>query len=170
MRRDIVNTLKSHCEHDESFTTMIDLYGLPTDFPGKATQNHSPSNPTLYVEALEEAFGIDIGDRRFIPYIQLHEYETMLFADPDAFRIAFENCDNAIEQLMTIARSVPSIEHINDGQTTAPSKRIIDLIPRYQGLKPSAGPDIAEYIGLTVIRAKCAHVHAWLTRLEGLWS
>ena len=49
----------------------------------------------------------------------------------------------------------PSIEHIDDGPTTAPSKRIIKLIPGYEDRKASAGPNIAEYIGLTVIREKC---------------
>ena len=170
MRRDIVNTLRSRHETDEFFTSMIDLYALPRDFPGKNSYNRNPSNPTPYVEALEEAFSIDIADRRFVPHLQLHEYETMLFADPDAFRIAFDNCDSGVEQLKLIAESVPSIEHINDGPTTAPSKRIIDHVPRYKGQKASAGPDIAEYIGLPLIRAKCPHFNAWLTRLEGLWK
>jgi hypothetical protein len=63
---------------------------------------------------------------------------------------------------------VPSIEHINDGFETAPSKRIIDLIPEYYGRKVSAGPDIAEYIGLSVIRAKCPHIDGWLKALHDL--
>jgi Domain of unknown function (DUF4276) len=170
MRRDIANTLKSHHERDDFFTTMIDLYALPKDFPGKVSHTRSPDNPIFYVEALEQAFGNDITDRRFIPYLQLHEFETMLLADPEAFRIAFDDCDHAVDQLRAIAGSFPSIEHIDDGQTTAPSKRIVGLIPRYRGLKPTAGPDIAEFTGLAVIRAKCPHVDAWLTRLEGLWN
>jgi hypothetical protein len=170
MRRDIVNMLKSRTERAVFFTTMIDLYGLPKDFPGKHAHTHNPDNPTPYVEALEQAFGNDVADARFIPYLQLHEYETLLFADPESFRIAFDNCDRAIEELKTIAGSFPSVEHIDDGQTTAPSKRIIDLIPGYKGRKPSAGLEIAVLTGLTVIRAKCPHFDAWLTRLEGLWK
>ncbi len=73
-----------------------------------------------------------------------------------------------VEQLKLIADSVHSIEYINDGPTTAPSKRIIDHVPRYKGQKASAGPDIAEYIGLPLIRAKCPHFKAWLNKLEGL--
>lgn len=121
-----------------------------------------------YVTALEKTFGDDIGDPRFVPHLQLHEYETMLFADPEAFRIAFSDCDRAIEELKKIADSVPTIEHIDDGPTTAPSKRIIDLLPAYRGSKTSAGPDIAVVIGLPVIRSKCPHFDAWLTRLESL--
>ena len=124
------------------------------------------ANPTAYVLALEKAFESDIDHFRFIPYLQLHEYETILFADPEAFRIAFENCEAQVEQLKTIAASAPSIEHINDGEETSPSKRIIKVIPEYEGRKSSAGPDIAAQIGLKTIREKSAHFDAWLSRLE----
>jgi Domain of unknown function (DUF4276) len=170
MQRDIVNTLKSRHQQDAFVTTMIDLYALPSDFPGNTTHHRNPDNPTPFVKAIEEAFSNDIAHSRFIPYLQLHEYETMLFADPEAFRIAFDDCDRAIEQLKTIAGLFPSIEHIDDGPTTAPSKRIITIIPGYESRKTSAGPDIAEYMGLAVIREKCPHFHEWLTRLEGLWK
>jgi Domain of unknown function (DUF4276) len=176
MRRDIVNTLKSRHKQDAFVTTMIDLYALPSDFPGKTIHHRNPDDPTPYVKALEEAFGNDIAEAfgddnahsRFIPYLQLHEYETMLFADPEAFRIAFDDCDRAIVQLKTIAGLFPSIEHIDDGPTTAPSKRIINVIPGYEDRKTSAGPDVAEFIGLAAIRDKCPHFDQWLSRLEGL--
>jgi Domain of unknown function (DUF4276) len=160
MRRDITNQLKSRKQ---------DLYGLPKDFPGRAGHQRNPQNPTMYVEALEKAFDLDIGDRRFIAYLQLHEYETMLFADLDALRRSFDHCDEVIEDLKRIAQDFQSIEHIDDGATTAPSKRIISRIPAYEGRKPTAGPDTAEFIGLTVIRARCPHVNSWLARLEQLW-
>jgi Domain of unknown function (DUF4276) len=168
LRRDISNTLRSRKQVDVYFTTMIDLYGLPDDFPGRSEHQRDPGNPTLYVDALEKYFDLDIGDRRFIPYLQLHEYEAMLFANPDAFRDSFDKCDEAIEELKRIVQTHPSIEHIDDGAETAPSKRIIKLLPEYKGRKSSPGPDIAEFIGLAVIREKCRHVNAWLTRLEQL--
>jgi hypothetical protein len=97
-------------------------------------------------------------------------FETILFAKPESFRIAFHDCDHAIEELKKIAGSFPTIEHIDDGRTTAPSRRIISLIPAYKDRKTSAGPDIAEYTGLETIREKCPHFDAWLTRLEALWK
>jgi hypothetical protein len=170
MRRDITNELKRLKGPDIFFTTLIDLYGLTKDFPGRDRYARNPRDPVPYVQALEGAFGDDIADRRFIPYLQLHEYETLLFAEPESFRIAFEHCDDAIKELKKIAGSFLTIEHIDDSQTTAPSKRIINLIPAYEGRKPIAGPDIAEYTGLTVIRSKCPHFDAWLCRLETLWK
>jgi hypothetical protein len=171
LRRDIHNTLKSRNTSNVFFTTLIDLYALPKDFPGKSENACDPRNPLPFVRALESAFENDIGDPRFIPHIQLHEFETMLFAKPEAFRISFGNCDQAVAQMSEIAASFPTIEHIDDGRDTAPSKRIIKVLPAYEGRKPTAGPDIAEWIGLVEIRKKCAHFDSWLARLEQiLWT
>lgn len=168
LRRGILNELKGHNGREMIFTTMIDLYALPRDFPGKKGLRRNSQNPIAHVTVLEEAFGEDINDPRFVPHLQLHEYETILFVDPESFRIAFDDCDPAIEELERIAASFRSVEHIDEGPTSAPSKRIIELIPAYKGRKSSAGPDIAEYTGLPAIRAKCPHFDAWLTRLESL--
>lgn len=168
MRRGILNELRRRKGRDIIFSSLIDLYGLPKDFPGKRGRRRNPRDPIPYVTALEKSFGDDIGDPRFVPHLQLHEYETILFADPESFRIAFVDCDRAIEELKKIAGSFATIEHINDDPTTAPSKRIIDLLPAYKGSKTSAGPDIAEYTGLPVIRSKCPHFDAWLIRLESM--
>jgi Domain of unknown function (DUF4276) len=162
----IQNTIKGRNGKNVYFTTLFDVYGLPDDFPGKAANLTDRTNPTFYVVALESAFGSDINYYRFIPNLVLHEYETILFSDPEAFRRSFENCEEEIQELKRIAASEPSIEHINDGKDTAPSKRIIALIPEYAGRKSSAGPDIAAHIGLPTIRAKCPHIHEWLNQLE----
>lgn len=168
LKRDIQNTLKSRPSKSTFFTTLIDLYALPMNFPGKDANVRNPANPTPYVLALEKAFGDDINHYHFIPHLQLHEYETMLFVEPGAFAISFENCDSEVQQLKVIAASEPSIEHINDGRESAPSKRIISVIPEYDGRKSSAGPDIAEFIGVVAIRNKCPHFNGWLTQLENL--
>lgn len=169
LRKFIANTLKSRKEWCIYFTTLIDLYGLPSDFPGKAASVvRNPSNPTPYVEALEEAWGKDISDPRFRPYLQLHEYETLLFAEPEAFAWSFVDCQDQIAALKAIAASFTSIEKINDALETAPSKRISAVFPEYPGRKATVGPDVAEYIGLTVLRAKCPHFDKWLTWLENL--
>jgi hypothetical protein len=168
LKRDIEATLKSRRQPDVYFTTMFDLYRLPQDFPSKGALVRNPSDPTPYVVTLEGAFASDISDPRFLPYLQLHEYETLLYADPDAFQIAFADCAKAIAGLKAIAASVTSIELVNDGAETAPSKRIIHLLPEYGQRKADAGPEIAECIGLPTLRQKCPHFDAWITQLEKL--
>jgi hypothetical protein len=168
VRKFILNTIKQRAGQEVYFTTLFDLYALPNDFPGKNANVRNVANPTPYVVALEAAFGADINYFRFIPYLQLHEYETILFADPDSFAYSFENCAAEIQELKVIAASEPSIENINDGSDSAPSKRIISVIPEYDGRKASAGPDIAEYTGVAAIRAKCPHFDGWFTQLENI--
>ena len=167
LRFDIQSTIKNRQQHQGVlFTTLIDLYGLPDDFPGRPAHARNPDAPRPYCEALEQAFGADIGDARFLPHLQLHEYETLLYSDPDAFAFSFDNCDEAITGLKGIAAEFQDIERINDGELTAPSKRIIGLLHAYKGMKAIAGPDIAEYIGLDVLRRHCRHFSDWIGRLE----
>lgn len=168
VRKFILNTVKQRQGKNVYFTTFFDLYGLPDEFPGKASNRRNHADPTPYVRELQEAFERDVDYHRFIAHLQLHEYETMLFADPDAFAKSFENCSREIELLKAVAASESSIEHINDGRDTAPSKRIIRVLPEYDGRKSTAGPDIAEYIGVEKIRAACPHFDRWLVRLEAI--
>ena len=51
---------------------------------------------------------------------------------------------------------------------TAPSKRIIDQLPRYEFDKVRVGVQAAQRIGLSRIRDKCPHFSRWVKRLEGL--
>lgn len=131
VRRFILNTIKQRAAPGVLFTTMFDLYGLPKDFPGKQDHQRNSENPIPYVEALEQAFADDISYHGFVPYLQLHEYEALLFTDPTAFEISFEHCEAEIEQLQAIAATAETVEHIDDGRETAPSKRIIAELPAY---------------------------------------
>jgi hypothetical protein len=60
-------------------TTLIDLHKLPDDFPRRAES--VDLGPSQRVRFLETAFGEDINDRRFIPHLQLFEFEALILAD-----------------------------------------------------------------------------------------
>jgi hypothetical protein len=168
MRNDILRFLAQEKEGTVFFTTMIDLYGIPNEFPGLGEAEKLRHLPYKRVEALERAFADDIGDPRFIPYIQLHEYEAYLFSDPTKFSLFYEHHGKAISALKAIADGKTTPELINDGQNSAPSKRIIAELRDYKGAKSVIGPQVAELIGLEVIRGKCPHFASWLSRLEQL--
>jgi hypothetical protein len=57
---------------------------------------------------------------------------------------------------------------IDDGQHSAPSKRIRKQFPDYPAAKPVAPVSIATMIDLSTIRSKCPHFNQWLTALEKL--
>ncbi len=166
-KKDLELWIKEDRNPDAYFTTMFDLYALPQDFP---SYDEAKKCTSAYqrVALLEQAFSRDIGSYRFVPYIQLHEFEALILVDPAKFDCEFINHAPAIRQLESLCAAYETPELINDGSETAPSKRIMQEIPEYKGRKTSAGPRIAAQIGLAGIQQKCPHFRSWLQQLEAL--
>ncbi len=152
-------------------TTFFDYYGLATDFVGKAAaerlagfaQKAQAVEDALRAQILAQTDDNEI--RRFIPYIQMYEFEGMLFSDPE--RMAAGLFANEVgADLVAIRRAFASPEEINDSPETAPSKRILGLVPSYD--KPLCGSLAAIEIGLPGIRNACLRFDAWVGRLEAL--
>lgn len=169
VKKDILAWTKECPGNNVRFTTMIDLYGLPKDWP-RYDEAQQLSDPYCKVLFVEEALKEDIGDWRLIPYIQLHEFEALLFSDVSKFSTYYIDSGQAVERLAAIADGVDSPELIDEGPSTSPSKRIISLIPQYKGEKPLAGVQIATSIGLDLMRAKCRHFDEWVSQLEQVSS
>jgi hypothetical protein len=162
LRKDVVNWLNQ--DADAVVTTMVDLYALPTNFPGRA-EGAKIRDPQARVSYLEEEFGKDIGSNRLMPYIQLHEFEAILFTDISRLAHYYPAYERAIRNLVTeTAHLTP--EEINEGRTTAPSKRILCEVPIYD--KVLAGSVLAIELGLPLIRGRCLHFNAWVVKLEQL--
>jgi len=168
MKNDILRFLAQEKGGEVFFTTMIDLYAIHPEFPGLAEAEKLRHMPNKRVEALERAFATDIGDGRFVAYIQLHEFEAYLFSNPTWFQYFYDHHEKEIAALQSIADAHTTPELINDDPHSAPSKRIIAELPDYEDAKSVVGPQVAELIGLDTIRAKCPHFAAWLSRLESL--
>lgn len=170
LRQDIGRWLKSDRDPDVWFTTMLDLYGLPKDFP-KYAEAAGMRDPYARVACLENALAEDLGDSRFIPYLQLHEFEAALLTVPTAFSRQFPQYaleSEAIQSLVDLCSQFKSPEEIDDDYETTPSRRIGAAIPEYARAKAVAGPTLAEMIGLDKIRKKCPHFDGWVRKLESL--
>jgi len=164
LRTDLDLWMRQEDRHPESwFTTMIDLYALPEDFPcfSECAQHR---DPVERVGCLESAFRRDINHPRFIPYIQLHEFEALLFADPRKFEVAFPGRAAEIDGLVSIRSEFPNPEDIDDGSDSAPSKRILRIFPDFK--KAVAGPVILAQIGINTLRRECRHFDGWIRRIE----
>jgi hypothetical protein len=166
MKNDIIRLLKQDSNPETFFTTMIDLYAIHSDFPGLSDSENLRHLPQQRVEYLENMFAQDFDDRRFIPYIQLHEFEAYLFSQPENFGNHYLSANKSITALKAIADKYSTPELIDDGQHTAPSKRIIREFPDYGDAKTVIGPQVAESIGIDIIRRKCPHFDSWLSKLE----
>ncbi|MDO8756788.1 MAG: DUF4276 family protein [Elusimicrobiota bacterium] len=166
IRQDIIRLLRSDRAPEARFTTMLDLYALPNTFPGWVAAAKLPT-PTAKVTALEAALAQDIGDERFIPYIQLHEFETLLYCDLTELARRLSGSAQALGRLTAeVAGLAP--EEINEGAATAPSKRIIRHVAAYEDQKVRVGASAAAAIGLIQLRAKCPHFSEWVGKLEAL--
>ncbi|HEV2495810.1 MAG TPA: DUF4276 family protein [Terriglobia bacterium] len=164
LRNDLELWMKQDSGADSWFTTMVDLYRLPSDFPG-ITESRAHTDPIEKGELLEARFSGNLNHPRFVPYIQLHEFEALLFSDPQSFSIAFPSVSTAqLAELQAIRSAFNTPEHIDEGNDTSPSKRICGLLPQY--VEPLSGPLIAKQIGLAKMRAECHHFNGWLERLE----
>lgn len=142
-------------------TTMLDYYGLPPTFPGR----ESPQGRTAQdrVRFVEEAWAKDISNRRFHPYLSLHEFEALLFSDPIAIADGFSKPELST-QLSSIRASYPTPEEINDHPTTAPSARLKEIFGSYS--KPLKGTTIAQKIGVQTMTAHCPHFANWVGLLR----
>lgn len=148
------------------FTTMFDLYALPKGFPGYAEAKRQ-NDPLKKVACIEDAWFKKISDPRFIPYVQLHEFEALLFTDIKILETMFPTRLKEVEKLAKSTNSL-SPEFINDRPRYSPSRRIITHIPEYVGRKVLAGPRLVSKIGIPTIRAKCKHFDEWVAKLENL--
>jgi len=97
-KQDIQRWIKNDNSADSRFTTMFDYYALPNDFPGYSDAQKL-NNPYDKVACIEKAFAEDLNDHRFIPYIQLHEFEALLFADLDILREKCKHFDEWLTKL-----------------------------------------------------------------------
>jgi len=172
-KTDLIRHLKGdpRCCH----TMMVDYYGLPQStgraWPGRleASRKSFPEKSSLVEDALLADLRQELGDElhpnQFVPFVLMHEFEALLFSDCRQFAEGIKRPDLAAK-LQAIRDDFETPEHINDSPLTAPSKRIAELIPRYE--KPLMGTLASLAMGLQVMRQECPHFHNWLTRLERL--
>ena len=148
----------------EFTTTMIDLYGL-RGFPEQGRQ--PDETPHQRVARIEAAMANKLPNPRFIPYIQLHEFEALIYVDLDQVPPSFPDTDvsPAINRLKAEVAGIEP-ELIDDGGATSPSKRLVRHVPVYDPLKHVVGPQIAGRIGIERLRARCPHFAMWLSSLE----
>jgi hypothetical protein len=157
---------------DSHISTMFDYFRLDSNWPGNVNMQGCTS-AVEKAEKIEEATLVRIGEsfpdhnveERFTPYIEMHEFEALLFSDASILAKKIGVDTGKIEDVLD---EFGEPEEIDDGPDTAPSKRLISLHKGYR--KVAMGKTISEAIGISTIRERCPHFHNWLTRLEQLGS
>lgn len=141
--------------HSYSYvTTLYDFYG----FKKKSTDETKQSLEEKIKEKIKENQRQNI-----IPYIQMYEFEALLFSDSEKMASGLNITKDWIDRILNKFSNNP--ESINNSIETAPSKIIKKQI-KY--IKATHAPSILKNIGLTRIRENCSGFNVWLTQLEKL--
>ena len=74
--------------------------------------------------------------------------------------------DEIIEKLRRIRNTFPNPEDINDGEHSAPSKRLKSIVPSYS--KRIHGIQVARKTGIRKISDECRQFRKWLNWMERL--
>jgi hypothetical protein len=168
VKNDIALHLKQR--RDTYLTLFVDYYGLKSDWPGfeEAKRQSTPNRKADKINSETAAqvyllLGTRGSDRRFIPYVAMHEIEALLFSEPHILAEQLSVPQAKIDKIIT---ECGEPENIDDSPDTAPSRRLEGLSGRFK--KTSSGIAIAKAIGLTKMRASCPVFNRWLTTVENL--
>lgn len=154
---------------DAIVTTFIDYYGLYSkyEFPGW-NDAHTIQDINDRLDSLENYMLKNIDKKlqnRFLPYLQLHEFEGLLFNELSVFIEQIPNKDILkMEELKKIFVDFPNPEMINNSKETSPSHRLKRIINGYN--KIVYGDILSEAIGLERIRNKSPRFNNWLKKME----
>ncbi len=163
--------IENHLRQDKEavVTTFIDYYGMSERFQFPNWEHaHQVNDKEKRMDILEAGMKESIRGEinpRFIPYIQLYEFEGLLFNNPAVFanQIPEEDFINKDELIKTIEEN-PNPEMINDTPGNAPSYRLKRLIKGYS--KIVYGAILAKDIGIERMRNKSPRFKQWIINLE----
>lgn len=157
---------------DRHVGLLVDYYAMPASWPGRASAMTMP--PLARGVHVEEALQQDLARElagRFHPCVQLHEFESLLFVEPQhtamklAIMSASVNPETLVREFQEIAEGCGgSVELIDDSPEHAPSKRIGRLVPTYD--KVAWGVTAVMDLDVQDLRAGCAWLDRWLGRIE----
>lgn len=152
----------SHQYHEaDRITTLVDYYG----FQDRNGRSRAEIEAAVLAGAQTATTGFDA--RFVLPYVQMHEFEGLLFSDAEQFQYVLDGWNEASRSaLLGVRQSFDTPEDINDSPETAPSKRILNIFDQGTYSKTEHGPLIAEAIGIDRIRAQCPLFDAWIRKLQ----
>lgn len=162
VKKDILNCIY---ESNILITTLVDYYALPKDFP-EFEKSLSIINKNERLTFLEQSIKEDIErsqNRTFEnlhPYIQLHEFEALIFSSMIGIEALFTRSQADFVALNKIFTQYNNPEEINENKLTAPSKRLLMHIKGYD--KIIDGVMIIDEIGIETVLAKCPRFNEWV--------
>ena len=159
LKNDANKLLRSQ-KDDAVISMFVDYFRIPNNMPNTEKWENI-KNHLEQVIIMENCIAEDINDHRFIPYIQMHEFEALLFSSNKGFQTYFTEEES--KKTHRIIDTYNNLEDINTSPQGAPSKRLLAIKTNYD--KVVEGNLIALEIGISDIIAKCPRFRAWTERL-----
>ncbi len=158
-------------KHGSIITTLIDYFHLPESMPNYAT---CQSKRTIdeKIDCLITGLASDIeeiNENIFLPYIQKHEFEALLFSNI-SWGSAILN-EKGCKRLSDIVEKYANPEDINEGNDTSPSNRLLKIFKDCSGERYNKvifGELIASEIGINTIIKQCPRFSKWINTLVAL--
>jgi len=152
----------SHQYHEaDRITTFVDFYG----FQDRNNRSRIQIESAILTGVQAVTTACDV--RFVLPYVQMHEFEGLLFSDIEQFQYVLDGWNSVSRAaLFDVRHAYDTPEDINDNPMTAPSKRILSFFEPGTYSKTEHGPLIAEAIGITKIRTQCPQFNTWIERLQ----
>lgn len=154
LKNDILKRIR---ERDIVVSMFVDYFRIPSNVPNYASCV-TCGDIDLKIQCLEDAIKDDINFPNFIPYIQKHEFEALLFSSNKGFEELYDK--SIYGETEKIVSSYTNPEEINTDPHKAPSKRIKNIMNNYE--KVTDGNMIALEIGINAILDKCPRFKNWI--------
>lgn len=159
----LANTIKgllSGTSTDFIVTSFVDFFRMPNNMPSYS-ECISKAKKYDQVECLEAAITESINDKRFFPYIQLYEFEALLFSNNNGFEYLFD--EESATQTNSIVEAYKNPEDINSTPQGAPLKRLLTIKDDYD--KITEGNLIALEVGISAILERCPRFNTWIDEI-----
>lgn len=154
----VSHELQKLAHNFDKVTMLYDFYGFSKKAPDETKTSLEKKIHNRVPKAIQ---------KKLIPYIQMYEFESLLFSCPQSMAAILNgnrrNIQSWAEDILKVFDNKP--ENINDSPQTAPSKR---LKKKTNYRKTIHGPNIAKKAGIDKIRTLCPEFNAWITQLEAL--
>lgn len=151
-RNEVTRTL---AQGNVIITSLIDFFRLPSDFPAHTSDS-------TRIAQIEQAIHDDFDNNSdFIPYIQRHELEALMFSGREGFDLVIDD-SGKLKQIDQILEAYDNPEDINNSPDTAPSKRLIKIFG-YD--KTADGELIFDMLGIDRMLSKCPRFAEWIDKI-----
>lgn len=163
----VQEVLHSPASRNAFVTTMYDFSDITQGFPDYESIV-AQADKYLAVAQAELVLQSNFPKDRFIPYFQLHQFESLIFTSPQILLQEFPEAQFAISILENQKQDYNNNSELVNS-INKPSYRIAEALGVDDGsFKGLVIGNLAAQIGIPFLRQHCRHFNEWLTKLETL--